>query len=64
MVAYYRGVNRYQYYTTVFRVWTENQMEKKMENEMGTGVILGFMGMIANLMIQDSLSNRVIGYLK
>ena len=39
-------------------------MERKTENEMGSGVILGFMGMIANLMIQDSLKNRVIGYLK
>ena len=35
-----------------------------MENEMDTGVILGFIGMIANVMVLASLHNHAIGYLR
>ena len=32
-----------------------NRMDKKIDNEMGTGLIPGFIGMISKILVQDSL---------
>ena len=39
-------------------------MEKNMENEMEIGVIQGFLGTIAEIMLLDSLYSHGIGYFK